>query len=268
MTAQIDSPIIFKRGLYRVRKLIKQSNLLLVSNSLQAIRAAIDSVIYNRRMLENYLLTHHEYLFSLEPVKVEEEAPRIVKLAASAAEIAGVGPMAAISGALAELAVESMLLHGSSASLVENGGEIAALSSVPLNVGVYAGSSPISGRIGFHLSPDDFPVGIATSSATVSHSLNFGEADAAVIIADTASLADAIAKAVCNAVQGDDAEASVQSGLEVAEAMPGVRGAVIVRGRYVGTVGKLPKLLKLNGNIDELFKASFYDVVPSDVVVL
>jgi ApbE superfamily uncharacterized protein (UPF0280 family) len=68
--------------------------------------------------------------------------------------------------------------------------------------------------VGFLLSPFDFPIGIATSSATVGHALSFGEADAAVIVADTASIADAVATAVCNAVRGNDYEASIQKGLK------------------------------------------------------
>jgi len=205
---------------------------------------------------------------SLDPVRISETAPRIVGLAADAAEIAGVGPMAAIPGALAELAVENMLLHCASTSLVENGGEISAVSSVPLNVGIYAGTSPLSGRIGFHLTAEDFPIGIATSSATVSHALNFGEADAAVVIADTASLADAAAKAVCNAVRGSDFEASIQFGLEKAETIPCVRSALIIRGKYVGTVGKLPKLLRLSGDIGQLFTSGLHDIAPQEFIVL
>jgi len=254
--------------LHRVRKVIGQSNLLIVSDRFEAIGAAISSVLYHRAMLENYAQQHPTFLLSLDPVPISETAPSIVRLAAYAAETAGVGPMAAIPGALAELAVENMLLHRASASLVENGGEISAVSNIPFNVGVYAGTSPLSGRIGFHLTSDDFPIGIATSSATVSHAINFGEADAAVVIADTASMADAAAKAVCNAVRGRDLEASVQLGLEKAETIPCVRSALIIRGKYVGTVGKLPKLLKLNGDVGQLFASSLYDIAPQEFIIL
>jgi len=192
---------------------------------------------------------------SLDPIKVEYEAPSVVKLAAEAAEIAGVGPMAAIPGALAEVAVREMIRQGALVNVIENGGEIAGLSSLPINVAIYAGSSPLSGYVGFQLIPDDFPVGVATSSATVSHALNFGKADAAVVIADSASMADAAAKAVCNAVQGDDEEASVQSGLEVAETLSPVRSAIVIRGKHIGTVGKLPTLLSLHGSVGTLFEA-------------
>jgi ApbE superfamily uncharacterized protein (UPF0280 family) len=251
-----------------VRKIIKQSNLLLISESLTAIDAALRSVVYHRCELEDYILLRPEYRYSLEPVRVEEDAPRVVKLAASATQLTGVGPMAAIPGALAELALESMLHRGAEVNVIENGGEIAAASRRPLCVGIYAGPSPLSGKVGFQLSPEEFPVGIATSSATVSHALNFGEADAAVVIADTASLADAAAKAVCNVVQGEDVEASVQAGLEVAEDLPCVRASLIIRGKYIGTAGRLPKLVRLDGDVDEMLKIGLHDLASERAVIL
>ena len=258
----MSSKKAFLRGLYRERRMIKQSNLLIISDTPQGISIASNSVALHRKSLERYIECHPDYKFSLEPVEVEDDAPRVVKLAAFSAELANVGPMAAIPGALAEIAVEDMIHKGSSVSLVENGGEIASVSNKPINVGIYAGSSPLSGRIGFQLLSDDSPIGIATSSATVSHALSFGKADAAIVIARSAALADAAATAVCNAVKGFDAEASVQSGLEVAETISNVRGAIVIRGRYIGKVGKLPRLLKLNGNPEDIFEASLHDIFP------
>ncbi|MCP8312144.1 MAG: UPF0280 family protein [Candidatus Methylarchaceae archaeon HK02M1] len=258
----MNSQMVFSRGLYRMRRTIRQSNLLIISDIPQAISTAINSVILHRSFLERYIRCHPKYQFSLEPIKVEDDAPKVIKLAAFAAEIAEVGPMAAVPGALAEIAVEDMVHHGALVNLVENGGEIASLSHKPLNVAIYAGPSPVSGRIGLHLSPKDFPIGIATSSATVGSALSLGEADAVVIIAESSSLADAVATAVCNAVQGPDIEASVQSGLELAETIPYVRAAIIIRGTHVGKVGRLPKLLKLNGSLDDLFEAGLYEIMP------
>lgn len=263
-----NSTPVFDRGLFRVRRTIKESNVLVISDVAHAIRSGIDSIIYHRNQLERYILRRPSYELSLDPLRVEESAPEVVKLASLAAEAAGVGPMAAVPGALAELAVRDMVLEGASVSLIENGGEIAASSTQPLVVGVYAGASPVSGRMGFHLALEDFPIGIATSSATVSHALNFGEADAAVVIADTASLADAAAKAVCNSVVGEDIQASVHSGLKTAEGIRGVRGALVIRRNYVGTVGRLPRLIKLSGTRKELFEASLQEMPPQEIALV
>jgi hypothetical protein len=253
----------FKHGLFRVRKQIEQSNLLMVSNLQAAINEGIKAALIHRFMLDNYVIHNPTYVLALEPVHVEEWAPRIVRLAAQSTAIAGVGPLAAIPGALADVTVEAMLTSGAQTCLVENGGEISATSNRTLNVAVYSGNSPLSGRIGFHLVEEDFPIGIATSSGTVSHALNFGVADAATVIADNACLADAFAKAVCNAVKGDDVEASVQSGLEVAGTLEGARCALVVRGAYAGMVGKPPKILSIHGS-----KATLSDVLASQKILL
>ena len=52
---------------------------------------------------------------------------------------------------------------------------------------------------------------MATSSATVSHAVSFGEGDAVVVYAESAALADAAATRICNAVKGEG-EAAVQKG--------------------------------------------------------
>ncbi|MEM3754505.1 MAG: UPF0280 family protein [Candidatus Bathyarchaeia archaeon] len=247
--------------LYKVRKTIKESNVLFISNSLKAINAAITSIINNRSELENYLKINPSYKYALDPIEVSESSPKIVKLAAKAARMAGVGPMAAIAGALADLALEAMLKNGSLISLVENGGEIAANSIIPLNIAIYAGNSPLSGKLGFYVSLEDFPIGIATSSATVSNAINFGEADAAIAIADTASLADAAAKKICNSVKGDIKE-SIKNGLEVAKSLKFIRGAVVIRESYIGVVGNPPKFITIKGEIEDIFKSSLYKVFP------
>jgi len=263
------SHVSYRDGLYRVRKRIKQSNILVITDRPQAAETAVSAITLHRAMLEAYILRRPEYQHTLNPFKVEEAAPQVVRLAATAADIAGVGPMAAIPGALAELAVGEMLLNkGSNVNLVENGGEIAASSNRQLTVGIYAGPSPLSGQVGFQLQPNDFPLGIATSSASVSHALNFGEADAAVVIADSTSMADAAAKAVCNAVQGDDREASVQAGLEAAETIPHVRASIVVRGGYIGAVGRLPRLVRLTGEAEEMLEAGLHTLTSEKAVLL
>jgi hypothetical protein len=254
--------------MYRTRRRIKQSNILVASERIQAIDKAFESIIHHRNCLESYLHKHPRFQWALDPVRIDIDAPRIVQLAAGAADIAGVGPMAAVPGALAELALDAMSSTGSKANLVENGGEIAASSTTPLKVGIYAGNSPLSGHVGFMLSAADFPIGIATSSATVSHALNFGKTDAAVVVANTASMADAVAKAASNAVQGDDVEASVQSGLETVERIGHVRGALIVRDNFIGIVGKLPKVLRIEGTGEEILEAGLHDAVRAQPVVL
>lgn len=254
--------------MYRVRRRIKQSNVLVIASQREAIENAFNSIINHRIALEKYIKVHPKFEKALDPVNLKIDAPEVVKLAAGSAEVANVGPMAVIPGALAQLAMESMISTGSTTNVVENGGEIAATSITPLRIGVYAGESILSGKIGFYLSSSDFPVGIATSSATVGHSLDFGCADASVVIADTTSMADAVAKAVSNSVKGNDLELSVQIGLETVEKIGHVRGALIIREKYAGIVGNLPELIRINGTKYEVLAAGLYDLISPNAIIL
>ena len=89
----------------------------------------------------------------------------------------GVGPMAAVAGAIAEFVGEELLAY-SPEVIIENGGDIYIKSLKKRVVGIYAGNSPLTGKIGLEIEGKETPIGICTSSGTVGHSLSFGRADA------------------------------------------------------------------------------------------
>lgn len=233
------------KQLLKVRQRFKESNVLFQSDSETAIDSGIDAVRRHRLELETYIRLHPFFTGALQPIPVEPNAPRVVRIMADAGSKATVGPMAAVAGALADLAVEAMREAGARSAIVEDGGEVSAIIEKSFIIALHAGQSALGSDLGFQISPSDSPLGIATSSATVSHALSFGEADAATVFADTAALADAAATAVCNAVVSKDVEKSINEGLETARSMSFVRGALIVRGDRVGSVGWVPQLVHL-----------------------
>jgi len=162
---------------------------------------------------------------------------------AQAAQKAGVGPMAAVAGAIADLAVQDMLQAGCQVAVVEDGGEICAQSDQPIDIAVAAGDEPLSRRFGFRLT--DFPVGVATSSGRFSHALSFGDAEAAIVFCKDAALADAAATAVGNVVKREDIKTGSQAGLDRGLAIEGVEGVLIVYKGEVGTAGRIPPIIKV-----------------------
>jgi len=250
------------------REVIKESDIFFKTDKAKAIHAAIYIIKHYRRQLERYIGRHPRFLKALHPIKIEQDSPQIITLMAQAGEVAGVGPMAAVAGALADLGVAKMLELGANVAIIENGGEIAGISNVPMNIGIFAGHSPLSGKIGFRFKREDFPIGLGTSSGTVGHALSFGEADAATILAENAALGDAAATAVANEVKGKDYEKSVQNGLERAETIEGVRGALIIRGKFAGIVGKLPQLLKITGKSWKILTRRYSNLLPPDFTIL
>ncbi|OGO31054.1 MAG: thiamine biosynthesis protein ApbE [Chloroflexi bacterium RBG_16_56_11] len=190
-------------------------------------------VLKYRRQLESYIERHPLFLTSLEPLPVTEDAPTIARQMLAAGEQAGVGPMAAVAGAMAEC-VGRELLDFSPEVIVENGGDIFLRTLKKRTVGIYAGDSPLSGKMGIVIDAADTPLGICTSSGTVGHSLSFGRADAVVVLAGSAALADAAATAIGNRVKrpGDIAAA-----IELGRGIGGLKGLVIIIGNEVGAWG-------------------------------
>jgi ApbE superfamily uncharacterized protein (UPF0280 family) len=141
--------------------------------------------------------------------------------------------MAAVAGAVAE-AVGKDLLALSPEVIIENGGYIFIHSLTTRNIVIYAGKSPFSGKIALEIAADDTPCGICTSSGTVGHSLSFGRADAVIVLAASAALADAAATAICNRVKKTS---DIEPQLEHSQKMEGLTGIVIIIGARIGVWG-------------------------------
>jgi len=221
---------------------LKDSYCTLISESQAAIEVAKESIQRSRFELELYTRSNPKFLYTLTPIPAPKE-PLIAKMMAEAAQKADVGPMAAVAGAIADLAVEAMLKTGCEVAVVENGGEIMAQSNQPVDVAVAAGEEPLSKRFGFRLT--EFPIGVATSSGRFSHALSFGDAEAATVFCKNASIADAAATAVGNAVKGEDTQAGIQAGIKRGLSIEGVEGVMIIYRGEVGTAGKIPQIIKI-----------------------
>jgi uncharacterized protein len=219
----------------------KESVCTILSDKTEAIEIAKNSIKRNYFELELYVRANPNFLHILTPISVPE-TPLVAKLMAEAAEKAGVGPMAAVAGAIADLAVAEMLKTGCRVAVVEDGGEISAVANQPIDVAVAAGDEPLSKRFGFRLT--EFPIGVATSSGRFSHALSFGNAEAAIVFCKNAALADAAATAVGNEVKGKT-KAGINAGVSRGMAIEEVEGVMVVYEGKVGTAGKIPKIIKV-----------------------
>ena len=231
------------RNILKETFILKETQCAIISDKPQGIEAAKESIRCNRKELEIYMKTNPKFLYSLKPYPPPEQ-PLVAKLMAEAAQKAGVGPMAAVAGAIADLAIAEMKRVGCEVAVVENGGEISAVSNIPVDVAVAAGDEPLSRRFGFRLT--EFPIGVATSSGRFSHALSFGDAEAATIFCKNANLADAAATAVGNVVRGLNADAGIKTGIKRGMGIEGVEGVLIIYKGKVGMAGKIPEIIKVD----------------------
>ncbi|MBL7125175.1 MAG: UPF0280 family protein [Dehalococcoidales bacterium] len=198
-------------------------------------RKALKLVLKYRDTLERYIERHPSFLISLEPVAIEDDAPRIITEMAESARKVGIGPMASVAGAIAEF-VGSQLLAFSPEIIVENGGDIYMKSLGKRLIGIYAGESPLTGKIGLEINGQDAPLGICTSSGTVGHSLSYGKADAVIVLSKSATLADAAATAIGNLIMQPS---DIPSGIEFAQSIGGLKGVIIIKDDKVGLWGEV-----------------------------
>jgi uncharacterized protein len=206
---------------------------LLISARRDLRDAALSSAKRARKILEDYASAHPEFLRSLEPVSAAPGAPPLVREMCACALASGVGPMAAVAGAAAEY-VGRELMELSEEVIVENGGDIFMASTRKRLVGIYAGDSVLSGKLALEIPPGGAPVGVCSSSGTVGHSLNFGSADAAVVLSGSAALADAAATACSNRVKD---ESSIEDAIDFARGIKGVDGVIVVVNGAFGAWG-------------------------------
>jgi ApbE superfamily uncharacterized protein (UPF0280 family) len=219
---------------------LKETSCTIITENEEFYDVATAAITRHRLELEEYIQVHPEFQFSLAPFRTEG-APEAASRMAEAGTLAGVGPMAAVAGVIADLAVEEMQMAGAKVAVVEDGGEASLASDKTIDIALKAGESELSRKIGFRFK--DFPIGVATSSGLYSHALSFGKAEAATIFAVNAGIADAAATAVGNVILGDNVEAVIEKGLQVGLNVEGVQGVFIIYRGKVGTGGKLPQMI-------------------------
>jgi ApbE superfamily uncharacterized protein (UPF0280 family) len=158
---------------------------------------------------------------------------------AAAADVVGVGPMAAVAGAMAQMAAEAGLAAGAAEAIVDNGGDIFMVLRRPAVVRLFAGAGAVGDRLAFLVRPEDTPLSICSSSGTMGRSMSLGLCDLATVTARDAALADAAATFAGNQVKS---AGDIQPALRRIAAIGGVLGVLLVKGDKVGMIGRLPEL--------------------------
>jgi len=239
--------------LLRERYQLKQTIVTVTSQQKSHIDAALRAIKQERAALEDFIRQDSFFMLTLEPYDLSAEgAPRIVREMVRAGSAAGIGPMSAVAGTIARFALEAMIDAGATYAIVDNGGDIALINDRTVAIGIYAGSSSIN-NLALEIAPrkGKRSLGICTSSGTVGPSMSFGFADAAVVVSEDVSLADAAATALGNAVPESG---PLEDSFGVVD-VPGIEGAIVVRGEEMALWGDLPPIKKAKLRPDLITRA-------------
>ncbi|KYK32168.1 MAG: hypothetical protein HXS48_03725 [Theionarchaea archaeon] len=98
-------------------------------------------------MIEEYIKKDTLFETTLSPRRIDKDAPDIVKDMAEGAQIANVGPMAAVAGTIAEFVCRRLIRENAQVAVVENGGDIFAYTERPVTVGIFSGSNNLTNEL-------------------------------------------------------------------------------------------------------------------------
>jgi len=186
--------------------------------------------------LEEYIKLDPAFAATHEPYLLDPSiAPLIALAMARAGNKAGVGPMAAVAGAFSH-AVGQFLLPYTDEVVVENGGDIFIVGQQDRVIGVFAGKSPFSHKIGIKIAKKNMPLGVCTSSGTVGPSFSYGKANAVVILSHDVLLADAVATAAANVVQTEE---DLEKSVEIAKNIKGIKGILAIKDKQMAAWGDI-----------------------------
>jgi ApbE superfamily uncharacterized protein (UPF0280 family) len=202
---------------------IKETDLW-ISASVDLKKETEDIVHDLRYKLEYYIQAHPDFLTTLTPYPDDIYAPKIIRDMIYCSKKAGVGPMASVAGAVAQY-VAYGLKDLSDQIIIENGGDIYMNVSRDVTVSIFAGTSPLSDRVGIVIPKRMMPLGVCSSSGRIGHSLSMGDSDVVCILSRSAVLADAAATALGNRVK---TKKDLLKLSEEAAAIDGVLGGVAI----------------------------------------
>jgi len=204
--------------------------------------AVTAEIVRQRRILEGYIGRHPEFGTSFGPLEVLADAPESARRLARAAGLAGVGPMAAVAGAMAQLAGEAGLAAGAREAVIDNGGDIYLRIIEPIIISLHTGTAEIGDRLALAIEPRQTPLAVCSSSGRMGRSTSLGDCDLATVVAQDAALADAAATRAANLVKTVE---NVDAALETISAIHGIDGVLIVKTNRVGIAGRLPRLVRI-----------------------
>ncbi|UCE81287.1 MAG: UPF0280 family protein [Methanobacteriota archaeon] len=205
---------------------------------------AVDAILNARAEIERKISKDPFFLTTFEPYECARTDGEAVRRMCEASRAAGVGPMAAVAGAIAQAGLEAMAANGCGHGWVDNGGDIALVLEKPAIIEIY--SEPgASEAAALEMEPEGEIVGVCSSSGRLGHSISLGESNVSVAIGDSAVLADAVATAIGNGIRREE---DLETCHEPFRHLRGLRGGLVMFDDSVSMWGRVPRIVEVEHN--------------------
>jgi len=185
---------------FKIEVSFKESDLLICSDKEIASEIARGILIKYYEQIEEYVMKNPLFLTSLSPLEIDQTAPPIIKEMLENSNVTGIGPFSAVAGAVAQYVGEE-LLNYCQELIVENGGDIFLKINEDKIIGVYLGQEFKINNLNLKIKKRSRAFGVASSSSSLGHSLNFGKADLVSVVAKNIIIADSFATAISNRIK-------------------------------------------------------------------
>ncbi len=214
----------------------------------QYVEAAVDAIKSARKDIERMIRRDRFFMTTLEPYTPKEDDGPVISRMCDASARAGIGPMSAVAGTIAQVAMEAMESRGCSHGWVDNGGDVALILEKPATMEIFWEPGSES-AVAMELEPSSRIIGVCASSGTLGHSISFGNADAAVAMADSAILADALATALGNRATDED---TLNAVFDPFKGMEGFIGGFVKFRDAIAMHGRFPKIVEVEHNPEKM----------------
>lgn len=179
---------------------------------------------------------------TFDPYHSSKNDDALIKMMCEASELAHVGPMAGVAGAVAYYTVEKITEAGAAFAIAENGGDIAMKIDRDVVVGLFAGKSEVS-KLGLDVKKRDSVFGICSSSGKIGPSISLGSSDICTVISENVILADCCATALGNLIKkGEPSE--MADALDEIMKIEGVEGCLAFCNGLLAMDGDIPEIIR------------------------
>ena len=185
---------------FRLDISFKESDLLICTDKEVDKEIATNIAIKYYKQIEEYGEKNPQFISSLSPIAQDEGSSLIVQEMITSSHLTGLGPFSCVAGAIAKYVGQELLTYVSEV-VIENGGDLFLKINQDKTIGIYLGENFKIESINLKVKANPRAFGIASSSATIGHSLNFGQADLVTVMAQDAIIADGFATALSNRIK-------------------------------------------------------------------